>query len=112
MVAATPDAQQFVTVECQKMIIGFKDAIAEAAFHGVNSKGLQLGTLRVTRQKLIYLNAAVELQDLRALPKYALRVHKDDRAGQHSIAINERKRICFVWTAEGATDVEIIDDRF
>ena len=35
---------------------------------------------------------------------------KDDRKGQHSIRINQQWRICFAWTAEGPTDVEIVDD--
>ncbi|MGH3332213.1 MAG: type II toxin-antitoxin system RelE/ParE family toxin [Nocardioidaceae bacterium] len=34
---------------------------------------------------------------------------KHDRAGQHSIRINQQWRICFVWTPAVPEDVEIVD---
>src|SRR6516165_4463704 len=65
--------------------------------------------LKVARRKLRYLNAAAELGDLRAPPGNRLEALKGDRAGQHSIRINDQFRICFVWTREGPTGVEITD---
>ena len=47
--------------------------------------------------------------DLRAPPGNRLEALKGTRKGQHSIRINEQWRVCFVWTAEGASDVEIVD---
>lgn len=47
------------------------------------------------------LEAAVSLDSLRAPP--------GNRKGQHSIRVNDQWRICFVWTTEGASDVEIVD---
>ena len=58
---------------------------------------------------IIYLNAAANLSDLRAPPGNRLEALKADRAGQHSIRINDQFRICFVWTLEGPAAVEITD---
>lgn len=49
------------------------------------------------------------LDDLRVRPGNRLRALKHDRVGQHSIRINDQFRVCFVWTAEGPKDVEIVD---
>ena len=61
------------------------------------------------RRKLHYLAAAHELQDLRVPPGNRLEALKGNRAGQHSIRINEQFRICFIWTMQGPQDVEIVD---
>lgn len=55
------------------------------------------------------LDAAEVLDDLRVPPGNRLEALKGGRAGQHSISINQQWRICFVWTAAGAEDVEIVD---
>ena len=49
------------------------------------------------------------LDDLKVPPGNGLEALKDDRKGQHSIRINQQWRVCFVWTSEGATNVEIVD---
>ena len=49
------------------------------------------------------------LVDLRIPPGNRLEALRGDRAGQHSIRINQQWRICFVWTAAGPEDVEIVD---
>ena len=64
---------------------------------------------RVARRKLLFLAAARSLEDLRCPPGNHLEALKGDRAGQHSIRINERWRICFVWRDGEAHEVEIID---
>lgn len=64
---------------------------------------------RVALRKLDYLNAAAVLSDLRVPPGNHLEALKRERAGQHSIRINDQWRICFVWTAAGPADVEICD---
>ncbi len=53
--------------------------------------------------------AAKELRDLRAPPGNRLEALQGDREGQHSIRINEQWRICFVWSDDGPTQVEIVD---
>ncbi len=55
------------------------------------------------------LNAAVSLGSLRIPPGNHLEALGKDRPGQHSIRINDQYRICFVWTAEGPSRVEITD---
>ena len=55
------------------------------------------------------LAAAEELRDLASPPGNRLEALKSDRAGQHSIRINDQRRICFVWTDAGAEVVEIVD---
>jgi proteic killer suppression protein len=56
------------------------------------------------------LDAAQSLTDLLALRGYRLETLAGDRAGQHSIRINDQFRICFRWEEKGAYDVEIVDD--
>jgi proteic killer suppression protein len=64
---------------------------------------------RVALRKLRQLDAAVELRDLAAPPGNRLELLRGDRAGQHSIRINDRWRICFRWLDGNALDVEIVD---
>ena len=55
------------------------------------------------------IDYAATLRDLRAPPRNRLEALKGDRRGQHSIRINDQWRICFIWTADGAEAVEIVD---
>lgn len=64
---------------------------------------------RIIRRKLLQLDAAGRLDDLRVPPGNRLEALKGDRAGQHSIRVNDQWRICFRWTEGGAHDVEIVD---
>ena len=64
---------------------------------------------RQARAKLLAIDAARRLDDLRAPPGNRLEALRADRAGQYSIRINDRWRICFVWRDSDAWDVEIID---
>ncbi len=49
------------------------------------------------------------LDDLKAPPGNGLEAPKDDWNGQHSIRINQQWRVCFIWTPQGAANVEIVD---
>jgi proteic killer suppression protein len=60
-------------------------------------------------RKLNLLDAANDLTDLRLLPGNRLEALKGDRAGQHSIRVNDRWRVCFVWKDGNAYDVEVVD---
>ncbi len=66
---------------------------------------------RVARRKLLQLHAATELASLRIPPGNQLEALKADRKGQHSIRIDQQWRVCFVWRADGARQVEIVDYR-
>lgn len=63
----------------------------------------------VAMRKLAMLNRAATLQDLRVPPGNRLEALKRDRSGQHSIRINDQFRICFLWSAQGPREVEIVD---
>jgi toxin HigB-1 len=60
-------------------------------------------------ESLQMLDAATELRDLLAPPGNRLEALSGERAGQHSIRINDQWRVCFIWSATGPTDVEIVD---
>ena len=55
------------------------------------------------------LDAATNLGDLRIPPANRLELLRGDRAGQHSIRVNDQFRLCFVWTPDGPSDVECVD---
>lgn len=90
------------------MIRSFKDSETEALFAGRFSRRFQ-NVARVAQRKLQQLNAARELRDLAAFPGNRLEALAGDRRGQHSIRVNDRYRICFVWRDGDADDVEIVD---
>jgi toxin HigB-1 len=64
---------------------------------------------RVVLRKLLILDAAESLQDLRIPPGNHLEKLSGDREGQYSIRINDQWRLCFIWDRSGASDVEITD---
>ena len=64
---------------------------------------------RSARRKLLYLNHARTLDDLRVPPGNRLKALHGERRGQHSIRINDQWRICFRWKEGDAFDVEIVD---
>ena len=64
---------------------------------------------RQARRKLMLLDGAGKLDDLRQPPGNRLEALKGDRRGQHSIRINDQWRICFEWRDDGAEMVEIVD---
>jgi proteic killer suppression protein len=91
------------------MIESFADPEAEKIFKGVVSRRLPPDIQRTARRKLLYLDDADSLRDLLAPPGNRLEELRGDRAGQYSIRINDRWRICFTWAGEKAKDVEIVD---
>jgi proteic killer suppression protein len=91
------------------VIKGFKDKKTEAAFNDEVVKGFPVSVLKVARRKLMLIDAATSLDDLKAPPGNRLEALKKDRASQHSIRVNDQYRICFVWTEEGPKDVEFVD---
>ncbi len=64
---------------------------------------------RQARRKLLLLDGAAKLDDLRQPPGNRLEALKGDRRGQYSIRINDQWRICFEWHEDGAEMVEIVD---
>jgi proteic killer suppression protein len=73
-------------------------------------KSKRFGNFRaVAERKLQMLDSAVTLEFLKSPPGNRLEALAGGRAGQHGIRINDQWRVCFVWSAEGPTDVEIVD---
>ena len=91
------------------MIKNFKDRVTEAVYQGESPKGFPAGLVKAARRKLGYLDAAIDLNDLRSPPGNRLEALSRDRDGQHSIRVNDQFRVCFTWADEGPKDVEIID---
>lgn len=91
------------------MIKSIKDRETEKIFQRERSRRLPPEIQQKAYRKLRMLNNAGNLNDLRTPPANRLEKLKGDRAGQHSIRINERWRICFTWQSGDANDVEIVD---
>jgi proteic killer suppression protein len=90
------------------MIQSFRGKETQSLYEGGNPRRFR-AFQRVAIRKLTQLDAAQTLEFLRSPPGNRLEALKGDRQGQHSIRINNQFRICFVWTDNGPTEVEIID---
>ena len=91
------------------MLRSFQDKDTEAIWHRRRSRKLDLSLQRAAWRKLAMLDAAETLADLRVPPGNRLEKLAGDRAGQHSISINDQWRICFIWDEGGPSHVEIVD---
>ena len=90
------------------MIISFRCSDTEALANGQRVRRFS-NIESVARRKLRQLQIAGRLEDLRVPPGNRLEALRGDRAGQHSIRVNDPFRVCFRWSAAGAEDVEIVD---
>ncbi|KWA68261.1 excinuclease ABC subunit A [Burkholderia ubonensis] len=90
------------------MIQNFKCADTEALFSGRRVARF-VNFQDVAKRKLAMLHRAQTLDDLKVPPKNMLEALKGNRAGQHSIRINDQYRVCFRFDAGNAFDVEIVD---
>ena len=91
------------------MIRSFADADTKRVFERVRVAKWSLDVQRAALRKLLMLDAATALDDLRVPPGNRLERLKGDRAGQHSVRVNDQWRICFIWTDGAAAAVEIVD---
>jgi len=91
------------------VIESFASDETQKIFLGKTSTKLPKDIQRTARRKLLYLDDADDLQDLLAPPGNRLEKLKGDRAGQHSIRINDQWRICFDWIGNKAQNIEIVD---
>jgi len=90
------------------MIQAFSCADTEALF--TTGKARRWSDIKsVAERKLTMLDAATELRDLRSPPGNRLEQLSGNRAGQHSIRVNDQWRVCFIWTENGPANVEIVD---
>ena len=93
----------------QGVIRSFRDKESEKLFRRERSRAVPGNLNNAALRKLLILEAAENLEDLRVPPGNRLERLKGDRAGQHSIRINDRYRVCFSWRKGGADAVEIVD---
>ena len=91
------------------LIRSFQSRETEKIFNRQRSDKLPQDIQQVALRKLRMLNRAVTLQDLRIPPANRLEKLTGDRAGQHSIRINDQWRICFEWREGNTYNVEIAD---
>lgn len=91
------------------MLRSFRDKDTAGIWARRRSRKLSKEVQRAALRKLAILDAAESLDDLRVPPGNRLEKLKGDRAGQHSIRINNQWRICFQWTHAGPEDIEITD---
>jgi len=91
-------------------IVSFKDRRMRDLLDGREPhKSLPGNVTRVLRRKLEFLETAGALTDLRQPSSNHFEKLRSDRAGQHSIRVNDQFRLCFVWTPGGPADVEFVD---
>ncbi len=91
------------------MIAGFRDADTEKLWTLGRCKRLPAKLHRQALKKLYILNAALALENLTVPPGNRLEKLRGDRDGQHSVRINGRYRICFVWRDGNAHEVEVVE---
>lgn len=91
------------------MIKSFRDRDTQRVFERDRVRRWSLELQRVALRKLVILDAAEELGDLRSPPGNRLEKLSGDRAGEYSIRVNDQWRLCFRWRDGHAHDVELVD---
>ena len=91
------------------MIKTYRDRDTEAVAQRRRVGKFPQDVQRRVQRKLMILNNATTINDLRIPPGNRLEVLSGDRRGQHSIRVNEQWRICFVWSEGDAHQVEMVD---
>ncbi len=91
------------------MIQGYRDSDTQAVAERQRVRRFPEHIQRRAQSKLMMLNSATELNDLRIPPGNRLGALSGDREGQHSIRVNDQWRICFIWDRGEAYQVEIVD---
>ncbi|HEY5364084.1 MAG TPA: type II toxin-antitoxin system RelE/ParE family toxin [Aestuariivirga sp.] len=91
------------------MILTFRDRETERVWQGIRSRHLPDDVQKIGLRKLLYLNRAMKINDLREPPGNRLEPLRGKRQGQWSIRINDQWRICFEFENGEARNVEIID---
>jgi proteic killer suppression protein len=91
------------------VITGFADRRTKDLFARERVKGLSVEIQRAALRKLLIIDAAASIDDLRVPPGNRLEALRGDLRGFHSIRVNDQWRIVFRWSEGNASDVRIID---
>ena len=94
------------------MILSFRDKETEQLWQSGRNRRLPADLQRRAFKKLAILNAAVALENLKVPPGNQLEALRGNRAGQHSVRVNEQYRVCFVWRNGNVFEVEIVDGHY
>ena len=87
----------------------FRDRFAEQLFQGGQVRRLPPSIQRRARMRLQRVVAANALSDLQTPPSHRLESLSGNRVGEYSIRINDQWRVCFIWTKNGAMEIEVVD---
>lgn len=93
-----------------RVIQSFKDKATRAVFERTGTQRIPPEIRRNALRKLLLIDAAEALEDLRLPPSNHLEKLVGDRKGQYGIRVNQQWRICFEWRGRDAYEVEIVDD--
>jgi len=91
------------------MIRSFRDKVTAQIFMGRVPRGMAPELAVAARRKLLVLDAAERLDDLRQPPGNRLEALRGTRAGQYSIRVNSQWRLVFTWREDGPHQAEIVD---
>lgn len=91
------------------MITSFDDKILESFWKNGDSRKIPAGLHNALRRKLVYLDGAIALSDLRIPPANHLEALKGDLAGFHSIRVNDQWRLVFHWESGSVKDLKLMD---
>lgn len=91
------------------MIVSFADKDTEKMFEGIAVRRIDLNLQKLALRKLRYIDAAIQLEDLRIPPANRLEKLRGELEGFFSIRVNDQFRIIFRWQNGNAYDVEFLD---
>ena len=93
----------------RRVIRSFRGKDAEAIWNRRYVRRYSPESAKLTHVKLVLINAAESINDLRVPPGNRLEKLTGDRAGQYSVRVNDQWRVCFTWSAGSASSVELVD---
>jgi proteic killer suppression protein len=91
------------------VIRSFRDSEARKIFERSRSRRFSPSVQKLALRKLLMVDAAESLDDLRVPPGNRLEKLKGKREGQHSVRVNDQWRVCFIWKDGDAHEVEVVD---
>lgn len=87
----------------------FREDYTQQIFNGQSVRRVPTNIHRRARMRIQRILAAAVLDDLRAPPSHRLKLLRGNWEGQFSIPVNDRWRVCFIWTERGVKEIELVD---